>query len=81
MLNLSNVLQLVIHCLYYSPLSEKQFVESGVIAGRKRRYCWAKAALLLGESGVIAGRKRCYCWAKAVVLLGESIDIADMRVS
>ena len=26
MLNLSNVLQLVIHCLYYSPLPEKQFV-------------------------------------------------------
>ena len=29
MLNLSNVLQLVIHCLYYSPLPEKQFVGYG----------------------------------------------------
>ena len=29
MLNLSNVLQLVIHCLYYSPLPEKQLVGYG----------------------------------------------------
>ena len=29
MLNLSNVLQFVIHCLYYSPLPEKQFVGYG----------------------------------------------------
>ena len=29
MLNLSNVFQLVIHCLYYSPLPEKQFVGYG----------------------------------------------------
>ena len=29
MLNLSNVLQLVIHCLYYSPLPEKHFVGYG----------------------------------------------------
>ena len=29
MLSLSNVLQFVIHCLYYSPLSEKQFVGYG----------------------------------------------------
>ena len=32
MLNLSNVLQLVIHCLYYSPLPEKQFVGYGLNA-------------------------------------------------
>ena len=29
MINLSNVLQFVIHCLYYSPLPEKQFVGYG----------------------------------------------------
>ena len=34
MLNLSNVLQLVIHCLYYSPLPEKQFVGYGHVTFR-----------------------------------------------